>query len=259
MDEKKIEKMLAQFIKYWRPLLYAMLVIVIITFLISASFLVKSKATGNSIGNAFGVAVGKASGSYDGWNEGYDKGKEEGLSAKDTTVTVKDALSEVATLRVLSAKVLINNFHEVGETDKGRIVSSITDDKKYSAIYSYNGQVDFFVDLSHPVITGGNGEIIIELPLPHAELIIDEKSAVKVADKQKIIWNGSDDDGIDAYNNSVAEIKKRAVTELENYNTFLEMAKSSAQRQIADLVKAVNLNHDNPIVRFRDEGGNNGQ
>ena len=253
MDDKKIEKILAHIIRYWKPILYASLLVVIIVFAMSASFLVKSRSTGNNIGRTIGEAVGQVTGSFDGWNYGYDIGKQEGLSAKDTTVTVKTTLSEAASLRVLSANVLINNFHEIGETDAGRIVRKITEGKKYSALYSYEGQVDFMVDLSHPVVTSGNGEIIIELPQPYAELIIDEEKAVKIADKQKTFFNGSDNDGIDAYNNSIAEIKSRAAKDLENYDLLLEMAKASARRQIVDMIKAVNFNHDNPIVRFTNE------
>ena len=250
MDGEKLKKIFLTIIKFWKPLLYSALVLALAVFVTSVSFLAKSKSTGIAIGNTVGSIVGKASGSFDGWNTGYDEGKEGGLSAKDTTVMIHDALDEAGTLRVLSAKVLINNAHEVGKADDS-IIGSLVGGKKYSAIYSYEGQVDFSIDLSKADISSGNGRIIIELPQPYADLIIDETKATKIADKQRFFLNGSDLDGIKAYNNSVAEIKNKAAEELGNYKSLLEMAKSSAQRQIEDLIKTVNMNHDEPIVRFK--------
>lgn len=250
MDDEKVKSAFTTLIKNWKPLLYVALAIAIAVFVASISFLAKSRSTGETIGKKTGTIVGKASGSYDGWNEGYEKGKEEGLSAKDTTVTVQTTLSETGTLRVLSAKVLVNNAHEVGAIDKDSFVSSLIGGKKYSAIYSYEGQVDFLIDLSKATITSGDGKTIIELPEPQASLIIDERTAELIGDNQKPWLNGSDHDGIVAYNNSVAAIKKQTAESLANYNSLLQRAKASAQRQVEDLVKAVNISHDEPIVRF---------
>ena len=250
MDEEKMNSTFTALIKYWKPLLCAALAIAVMVFAMSVAFLVKSRSTGSAIGNSVGTLVGQASGSYDGWNNGYEEGTEEGLSAEDTTTTVQTTLSETGMLRVLSAKVLVNNAHEVGKTDKDSFVSSLIGGKKYSAIYSYEGQVDFFIDLSKAIVTNGGGKLIVELPAPQADLVIDERTAELIGDNQKPWSNGSDHDGIEAYNNSIAAIKKQTAESLANYDSLLEKAKASAQRQVENIVRTVKLNYNEPIVRF---------
>lgn len=254
MESNYLDK-LSTIDRYRRPFLYATLVIVFAMFISSLLYLINAKKTGSEIGNTVGTIVGNAVGSYDGWNHGYEEGKTEGLSAQDTVVTISSVINTAGKLHVLRAKVLISNALEVGTTDPDSFTSSLIGGKKYSALFNYKGQVDFVVDLRQARIDREDGTITIVLPLPVATLTVDESEVETLAEWQKIWFNGSDPDGVKAYNNSIAAIKEKTAEDLQNYDLLLDMAKSSAIKQIKTLAESIQVETEisDPVVKF-DQG-----
>lgn len=251
MESNYLDK-LSAIDRYRRPLSYAALVIVFAMFVLSLLYLINAKKTGSEIGNTVGTIVGNAAGSYDGWNQGFEEGKTEGLSAQDTVGVISSAINTAGKLHVLRAKVLINNALEVGTTDPDSFTSSLIGGKKYSALFNYKGQVDFVVDLRQAQIESENGTITIVLPPPVATLTVDESKIETLAEWQKIVFNGSDLDGVNAYNNSIAAIKEKTAEDLQNYDLLLDMAKSSAIKQIETLAESAKVGTEigKPVVKF---------
>lgn len=255
MDSKKIKKVMKKLVKNWKPLLFILLVLSVVILVSSLSFLLQSGKRGREIGNLAGTAAGIATGSYDGWTKGYEEGREEGLQAEDTFVAIRSALEDSGKLHVLNAKVVLENDHIVGEMNEEDALSSLVGGKKYEALYLYDGEISFSVDLSQAKVNVDNGRISVEIPLPEAILLVDEKNPQKIADYTRKWGNGSMNDGIEAYNNSMKQLKAKSLEELSYYNSFMVIAKETAENQIKALVKAVDLKHREPEVIFKD-GGN---
>ena len=217
---------------------------VIAVCVLCAVLYVNSDKIGAEVGAAAGKAVGKAIGSFDGVTEGisagYQDGKAEGLSAEDTEAEVEKTVKELGNLRVLVMNVNIPNFHKVGE--------------KYAALYRFCGRAVFSVDLTKAEITRtGDGVVVITLPEPTAEVNIDESETELLAEYQALIFNGSAEDGIDAFLNTLKEIDDIALDEISNYDTLMDRARKSAKSQVERVTEGVCVNCSGVTVKFPDE------
>ena len=254
MDQEILRKSAKVFVKYWKPILVGLLVLAIIGFISSLVFLFGAEEKGRRIGEEIGEIAGSAAGSYDGWLTGYDKGKDAGMSAEDTTVTLLSSANGGGKLCVLQADILAKNEYSVGKIDENNSFSVISGGKKYEVLYIYDGQVEFLVDLKNADVKEENGTIAIELPTIETKLTIDEENPKLLAQYIRKLRNGSNSDGIVAYNNEMANMKKKTAEELENYDYLLSAAKESAKKQVSAMVQAVLIDEYKIDVRFKDEG-----
>ena len=202
---------------------------------------VNAKKTGATLGDVVGSGVGKTVGSLEAihdYKEAYEEGKQEGLSAEDTTVNVSDKIKEIEKLEVLVASAKFKDVHKVGDT--------------YAALYLLKGDAVFTIDLSKAVIRDNKEEntLYIDIPEPDINLIINPGNIDKVADYQRKWFNGSSEDGYNAYLNSVSKISENAEESLSNYDSLIDAAKDSARIQVEEIVNSVSVERRNVAVSF---------
>ena len=207
-------------------------------------FYFKSAEIGAGVGSGAGKVTGMAVGSYKGVTEGIaggiTEGKAAGLSSDDITLEIGNTVREVGNLEVLAANVEIPDYHEVG--------------KKYAALYLFRGSAVFTVDLSKASISRTeDGEVIILLPEPVGVVRINDSETELLAEYQRKFFNGSADDGFQAYLNSLKLIDSIAVDKVSNYDTLMDMAKASARKQTEMLASGVCVNCRQITVLFRTE------
>lgn len=197
---------------------------------------------GGSLGGGLGTAAGRAAGSLEGItkgrSEGIAEGKSDGLSAEDTEATIENELRQLERLEVLVASVKLSNFHTIGEK------------KNYAALYLVNGNVVFTVDMSQAQVTDDGSNKNIVLPKPVGELKLDDSTVEKAAEYQTKLFNGSAEDGFDAYLNTMKKVQEASEETLDNYDVLVESAEEAAERQVTRLVQAVSSGDRNVVITF---------
>ncbi len=202
-------------------------------------------STGEAIGGSTGILVGKAVGSVEGLTkgreEGFAAGKKEGLSAKDTVSTIKNVVSECQKLEVLVASICIKNYHEIG------------DKKQYAALYLANGEIIFTVDLSKLEVEEKSDRLEVTVPVPESKFVIDEQSINKADEYQTKFFNGTTEDGIKGYLNTMKELYGKVEDNIDNYDELLQDAKNSAKKKIENLVINTSLCEKDIYIVFNDQ------
>lgn len=205
---------------------------------------VNAESMGTTFGQSTGSQVGKFVGSFEAltdYREAYAEGKEQGLSAEDTITAeeVANKIKEVERLEVLVASVKLNDIHTVGDD--------------YAALYLLKGDAVFAVDLSKAEITEESDGLHILLPQLEMDLIVDQSKIEKVAEYQKLLFNGSSEDGFDAYLNSMAKIIEESKETLANYDSLKKTAEETAIKQVEQLANSVAVEKRDVIVTFKEE------
>lgn len=203
---------------------------------------VNAESMGTTFGQSTGSQVGKFVGSFEAltdYREAYAEGKEQGLSAEDTTAEVANKIKEVERLEVLVASVKLNDIHTVGDD--------------YAALYLLKGDAVFAVDLSKAEITEESDGLHILLPQLEMDLIVDQSKIEKVAEYQKLLFNGSSEDGFDAYLNSMEKIVEESKETLVNYDSLKKTAEETAIKQVEQLANSVAVEKRDVIVTFKEE------
>jgi hypothetical protein len=227
-DKKKHKKLTIWVIRFMLILAVLFLVMII------RSAYKSAKTLGTEFGTASGKMVGAAVGSFNGvtveYQKGLSDGKVEGLSAKDTEVEMQNTMDEVSRLEVLVTNFKVNNYHEVGD--------------KYAALYFLKAEATYTVDLSECDVSMSedNTTLIVTLPQPEVTVYFDDSCVEKAIEYQKYFFNGSAEDGFDAYINSMANLEKDTQTGLQNDENMMRTAKNSAENQIKELATGVCMN-----------------
>lgn len=195
---------------------------------------------GAGTGKLTGAAVGSFRGITEGIESGYAEGRTAGLSASDFSAEIEATVREVGKLEVLVANVDITDYHEVGN--------------KYAALYLFRGSAVFTVDLSQASVSKtADGEVIILLQDPSAVVRIDDSETELLAEYQRRFFNGSADDGFQAYLNTLRMVDSIALDRVSNYAVLQEMARTSAIRQVEMLASGVCVNCSKITVLFRND------
>lgn len=208
-------------------------------------FVVRFQAgrNGADLGASLGTNSGKLVGSIEGFSEAaaaYDAGKKIGLSAEDTESRVANTLSRVEKLEVLVASVKLSDCHKVGTAG----------DETYAALYLISGEVVVTVDLGKSKVDDSGENLVIILPEPEAELRLDQEKIERKASYIRTVFNGSAEDGYDAYLNSMAALSEKSTEELQNYESIIASAKAAAEKQVKELVGATTINEKNVVILF---------
>lgn len=195
-----------------------------------------AEETGKVYGNLVGSSIGFASAMAN-FGEYVEEGKKAGLDSSDITVDIGNEIKEMKKLDVLVASVKLSDIHTIGKNID------------YAALYLVKGEVVFSVDFSKVIIKGNT----ITLPKPEGELFIDQSTVEKVSEYQRKLFNGSAEDGFDAYLNSMKKIQMTTTETLDNYDALLEAAKESAKKQIESIACSVSVNSKEYTISFTDE------
>ncbi len=220
------------------------MLIAILVFALCIMLYMHSEEIGAGVGALGGKTVGLALGSYDGVTKGISAGTQEGkamgLSAADTEGEMVSKVKELGNLRVLVANVDISNYHELGS--------------KYAALYLFRGSAIFSVDLTKADMMRNNaGEVVIMLPEPTAKVLINDSETELVKDYQRRFFNGSSEDGFEAYLNTLRMIDNISLEEVSNYEALLTMARDSARNQVRRVTESVCVDCKSITVDFRSE------
>ncbi len=195
---------------------------------------------GSGAGKVTGMAVGSYKGVTEGIETGFSEGKAAGLTSEDLTMEITETVRNIGNLEVLAANVEIPDYHEVG--------------KKYAALYLFRGSALFTVDLTRASISRtAEGELVVLLPEPEAVVRIDDSETELLAEYQRKFFNGSADDGFQAYLNSLRLIDTIALDKVSNYDVLMDLARSSAKKQVEMLVSGVCVNCSRVTIVFRTE------
>lgn len=224
------------------PIVLCVLMAIVLIYTINLR--INATSLGGGLGASAGSLAGKAIGSLEGMTtgrtEGTAAGKAAGLSAEDTEAKIENQIQQVGKLEVLVASVKLSNFHTIGKEDN----------PNYAALYLVNGNVVFTVDMSQAKITPQAGGLHILLPKPTGELYLDDSSVEKVAEYQRRFFNGSAEDGFDAYLNTMVKTQEATEETLGNYDVLLSSAKNAAENQVALLAKSVSTSHGNVVIEW---------
>ena len=200
--------------------------------------------TGRGFGTAVGTAVGTFHAVTEDMPEAYKEGKTDGLSATDTQVA-ENQIKEVGKLDVLAANA--------------KITDVLKDGDKYAALYEMGADVVFSVDISRAEFRYGENIVEIILPRPEAEINLDSTKTRLVDDWKRLLLDGSTKDGIDAYINSLKQIRAKIKEKIDNYAYLEKRAAASAEQQIKELAQFLVEPGVSIDVRFRDTEEGNGQ
>lgn len=85
------------------------------------------------------------------------------------------------------------------------------------------------------------------------DLIVDQSKIEKVAEYQKLLFNGSSEDGFDAYLNSMAKIVEESKENLVNYDSLKKTAEETAIKQVEQLANSVAVEKRDVKVTFKEE------
>ena len=220
------------------------LVIAILLFLVAIGVSIPyftNRNDGMEIGSTLGSLVGKAVGAFEGIKKGIEDGRETGLSAEDTEGYL-DAMQQVGNLVVLDSDLKIENVNSIGNST--------------TALYVFDANAQYSVDLTRAEVKFKNGgdEVVITVPQPQVELYIDETSRATLAEISHFSLTNSAKDGIEAYANSMDELKEKAYEKVSENEALKQIAMEYAVEQIKELASAVSESYRIITVEFREEG-----
>ncbi len=204
------------------------------------------------IAPAIGSSVGMAVGSYEGVTEGLNDGKIDGLSAEDTVTMFVNKLKETQKLQVLLMNLQLTDLYIQPENKKN--------DPDYAALFAFNGEGVFTVDLakSEAKKDPESGKIFIHIPQPDFDVYIDDSSIEKVDGAEyKAPWykgNGSTADGYTGWLNSREQLDKKVKEEMLRDDGPMEQARASALRQVRQLAESLCKDGTTVEVCFFEEG-----
>lgn len=206
---------------------------------------VKAVSMGENLGAEAGSLAGRAVGSLEGMTIGMEKGtaagKAQGLSAEDTEADFSTKMKQMENLEVLIASVKLKDFHSIGNN------------VSYAALYIAKGTIVFSVDMSKANISKEGTTLFVELPLPVGQLYIDQQTIEKVGEYQRKYFNGSAEDGFDAYLNSMAKLQEASAETIKNYDELNDSAKEAAKNQVKLLATSSALSTDEVVITFKEE------
>lgn len=205
-----------------------------------------------AIGSSVGMAVGSYEGVTKGLIDGYNDGKIDGLSAEDTTAVFVNKLKETQKLQVLLMNLQLTDLYIQPENKKN--------DPDYAALFAFNGEGVFTVDLakSEAKKDPESGKIFIHIPQPDFDVYIDDSSIKKVDGAEyKAPWykgNGSTADGYTGWLNSREQLDKKVKEEMLRDDGPMEQARASALRQVGQLAESLCKDGTTVEICFFEEG-----
>lgn len=205
-----------------------------------------------AIGSSVGMAVGSYEGVTKGLIDGYNDGKTDGLSAEDTTAVFVNKLKETQKLQVLLMNLQLTDLYMQPENKKN--------DPDYAALFAFNGEGVFTVDLakSEAKKDPESGKIFIHIPQPDFDVYIDDSSIEKVDGAEyKAPWytgNGSTADGYTGWLNSSKQLDKKVKEEMLRDDGPMEQARASALRQVRQLAESLCKDGTTVEICFFEEG-----
>ena len=200
--------------------------------------------TGRGFGTTVGTAVGTFHAVTEDMPKAYNEGKSDGLSATDTQAVVNQ-IKEVGKLDVLAATA--------------KITDVLKDGDKYAALYEMGADVVFSIDISQAELRFGENVVEVVLPMPEVEINLDSTKTRLVDDWKRLLFDGSTKDGIDAYINSLKQIRSKIKEKIDNYAYLEKRAADSAEQQIKELAQFLVEPGVSIDVRFRDMEEGSGQ
>lgn len=191
-----------------------------------------------------GIAVGSWEGVTEGLAQGYADGEAVGLSAEDTTVKISTKLSQTGKLQVLLLDLKLSDIYEEGAGPQ------------YAALFRLRGEGVFTVDLTQSHVVDGStpDSVIIEIPYPEFEHYLDDSALETITEYKAPLFNGTTKNGYTGWLNTRNKLDEKIQSELLAYDTLVERAEASAQKQVELLAQSICGGVSTIEVRFMGEG-----
>lgn len=191
-----------------------------------------------------GIAVGSWEGVTEGLSQGYTDGVAAGLSAEDTTAKVGTKLTQTGKLQVLLLDLKLSDIYEEGSAPQ------------YAALLRLRGEGVFTVDLTRSkVMNPAPDSIIIEIPRPEFTPYLDDSAIETIAYYKAPLFNGTTANGYTGWLNTRNKLDEKVQSELLAYDTLVERAEASAQKQVELLARSICGNISAVEVHFIEEEG----
>lgn len=192
-------------------------------------------SVGENLGTTTGSMVGSVAGMVNGLaidaGEGFSKGTEQGLSAKDTSVTIKESCERTGSLQVMTATAQIQDFNTFADS--------------YKDITVLMGDLVFSVDLKEAVVLSDTDGYVVQIPHPTPEFYVDESRTKTLAMINDLSWKSwfSNDvaKGIEGTLNSRRQLKENFKSAISNYAFLESEADSAALLQVKSMLDSFNV------------------
>ena len=201
----------------------------------------------NIVGNSSGAVVGTAVGSFHAITEdmpaAYNQGVEDGLSARDIRSEFQNEIREIGKLDVLACNAELTDKYKEGNA--------------YEGIFTFGADVIFSVDITQAIVSVEEGKIKILIPKPVGKINIDSTKTRIEAEWKRPIFDGSTEEGITAYFNSMEAIKNNVTDKISDYAGLEKRAEASAIKQITSLAEMMSTDRTPVEVEFMVKAGEN--
>ena len=232
-----MNKNLKKFVKYvFLVAIIALLAFILVMLTVST---ITAKSDGQKTGTNIGNMVGSCIGSVDAISDAdkfFESGVKEGLSAKDTKIKeIEQTIKAKKEISVLSASVTLDDILSI--------------EKKAKYLLLIYGTIEFVVDLNNMEIRYDNKSDSLNVSIPEPKLVFTINNT-ETYDKTEKFNIRKSSEGAEAYENSIKKIKTNVRNELENYDSLMLVAKSTAKAKIKELVSSLSF-ADTVSVEFK--------
>ena len=199
-----------------------------------------ARKTGETLASPIGTAVGKFIGSIDGIKKAKEEVSKEDLTSSEPEKIIAKKMQSVGKLEVLIADITIDSVDSVGDS--------------YRCLTVKEGKIIFTVDLALADVLTVGRKLIITVPTPEFELIVNESNKTVEAEKSNPSIFTDSQDGMIAYIEFEKIDTNKVKTELSEYNSLYEKAQDSAKKQIEQLAEYACADQFEFSIEFEGEG-----
>lgn len=237
---KKLIKKLSKFRKGLKKprKLRSFLVIVLVILAVMCSF-------ADDVGSFIGTIAGKMLAPF----VSDEEAKEKELSGEsDTEVLIGNYTAELGNLQILSADVIITNFHEIGDKSGGDSEetdplknNTDTKDGSYQGLYVIEGELIFSVDLTKAKCSLSEDDQTLSVEIPEITFAVnpDYDTYMLLEEKEKFNPFVDAEDGYTSRLKSMNYFTENVESVIEDYEYLYSVAEESAINKVHDLVNEI--------------------
>lgn len=218
-----------------------MITLIVLAVVFIIAFPIISSITGGNVGRVVGTAVGSFQALTEDMPVAYSQGVQAGLNAEDVRLDYQNRIREIGELSVLAANAEITDVLKVGN--------------KYEGLYTFGADVIFTVDITQATVYQAENKLIIKLPEPVGKINIDSTKTRLEDEWQRTLFNGSTENGITAYINSLKNIQNSTEESLKEYDQLKKQAEDSTIKQVAMITEMVVGSDKQVEIEFEGKAG----
>ena len=91
------------------------------------------------------------------------------------------------------------------------------------------------------------------MPKPTAEIKIDNTETEKIKSRSALFFNGSTEEGLEAYLNTLKAVDQISTDSISNYSELNDLAKEAAKLQLKGIIENISGNEKEIVFSFIEE------